>query len=1037
MQEVMSFATNLGVKNLTSKINQSDSKSVAQTFDANNNLTCRKDEENRVTLYNYNPTNQKQSMTEGLSGTDCNTCIANPANCNGGGVGRVTTYDYFSPTLDLPRFIRRPSVIAGQTFETEIQYGDAGHPNLPTQIIQRGFTPSNASVSRTVTLGYNASGQVNSINGPRLPSDPGMNGVDDITTLDYYACTTGGACGQLKKTTNALGHITIYDLYDGNGRLIQMTGPNGLRTSYTYDARGRVKTITQTPTSGSAAITQYSYTPWGDVSQVIDPDGVVLNYQYDAAHYLRTITDLAGNQIRYKYDLKGNRIQDYIYDPSGALTRTVSATYDPRNHPSSATLANDTTQLVYDAVGNLMQETDPNTYITAHTPDALNRLFRTVDALNGMTGYGYDVNDRPLSVTAPNNLSTLYQYDDLGNLLKETSPDRGTTNYTYDAAGNVLTVKDARKITTTYAYDALNRVVSKQSSNASTPRYAYYYDSCFRGRLCYLSRNGITQLLFGYDEQGRLNYQLDLNSMLYSYHAYTSGGRLSQITYPTGRTVDYDYDALGQVRQVSTTAANGTTTVLAQGFQYYPFGPLKNFSFGNGQAYSVNVDQAYRPTFQRSGPRLKNAYYDPAGNLDTLADFSTTQTFAYDALNGLTGATDTQAGGYGDLSWLYDQNGNRQSETRDGTPTAYIYNPASSNNLSQVGDDDYRIMGSGGYPTWTSSLYVVGHDGYGRMTSALSGAATYEYNAFDQRTKKVAGGVTTRFAYGPNGELLYETGGGGKAYVYLNGMPLARVDNDTNLYYYHTDPLGAPQAMTNSAGAVVWRGNYEPFGRATVTLQTIQNNLRYAGQYFDAETGLYYNGARYYDPKIGGYITAEPLGVVPGVASSATVPREITEYFQSIPLNKRLLRGLNHPYRYAYNNPLTYIDPDGLMGQGAGGGKSMPGPLRFGGGGAAPTAWGPPPGPFGPVCGPAGTNHATWIPDAHFGASFSGACEEHDECYDCSGRPRKDCDDDFCKTLLKSCAAQYGAGFGRQSCDRMARAYCRAVRENGQQYYKK
>ncbi|MCR4348193.1 MAG: DUF6531 domain-containing protein, partial [Sulfuricaulis sp.] len=280
MNEVMTFTTNLGVKNLVTKTSSIDTNSLQQTFDTNNNLTCKKDEESRVTLYSYNTTNQKLSMTEGLSGSDCNVCLSNPANCNAGGVGRVTTYDYLSPTLDLPRFIRRPSVYVGATFETELVYSDVSHPNLPTQIIQRGFTPSNASVSRTVTLGYTASGQVNSINGPRTD-------VSDITTLEYYVCTTGGSCGQLKKVINALGHITTYDLYDPNGRLLQMTDPNGLRTNYTYDPRGRVKTITQTPLSGSAALTQYSYTPWGDVSQVVDPDGVVLSYQYDAAQDLR------------------------------------------------------------------------------------------------------------------------------------------------------------------------------------------------------------------------------------------------------------------------------------------------------------------------------------------------------------------------------------------------------------------------------------------------------------------------------------------------------------------------------------------------------------------------------------------------------------------------------------------------------------------------------------------------------------------------------------------------------------------------------
>ena len=151
--------------------------------------------------------------------------------------------------------------------------------------------------------------------------------------------------------------------------------------------------------------------------------------------------------------------------------------------------------------------------------------------------------------------------------------------------------------------------------------------------------------------------------------------------------------------------------------------------------------------------------------------------------------------------------------------------------------------------------------------------------------------------------------------------------------------------------------------------------------YADSETGLFYGGARYYDPKTGRWITVEPLGVIPGVGDSPRVPREITRYFQSIPLNERLQDGLNHPYNYVSNNPLRYIDPSGLMGY-------SPGPDRRRGG---IPGFGLPalPGPFGPVCGSGYS--ATWIPDG----PWKGACEKHDRCYEKCGANRLQCDIDF------------------------------------------
>ncbi|BBK14976.1 hypothetical protein OIPHN330_58570 (plasmid) [Citrobacter freundii] len=83
---------------------------------------------------------------------------------------------------------------------------------------------------------------------------------------------------------------------------------------------------------------------------------------------------------------------------------------------------------------------------------------------------------------------------------------------------------------------------------------------------------------------------------------------------------------------------------------------------------------------------------------------------------------------------------------------------------------------------------------------------------------------------------------------------------------------------------MVWKANYSPFGKASITSQGPTFNLRFPGQYFDAETGLHYNWRRYYDPNTGRYITSDPIGLVGGI----------------------------NTYAYALSNPMIYTDPTGL-----------------------------------------------------------------------------------------------------------------------------
>jgi len=84
---------------------------------------------------------------------------------------------------------------------------------------------------------------------------------------------------------------------------------------------------------------------------------------------------------------------------------------------------------------------------------------------------------------------------------------------------------------------------------------------------------------------------------------------------------------------------------------------------------------------------------------------------------------------------------------------------------------------------------------------------------------------------------------------------------------------------------VVWQAAYLPFGQAQIVTGTVTNNLRFPGQYYDSETGLHYNWNRYYDPEVGRYISADPIG----------------------------LNGGMNLYAYVQNNPVNWVDPWGLV----------------------------------------------------------------------------------------------------------------------------
>ncbi len=174
--------------------------------------------------------------------------------------------------------------------------------------------------------------------------------------------------------------------------------------------------------------------------------------------------------------------------------------------------------------------------------------------------------------------------------------------------------------------------------------------------------------------------------------------------------------------------------------------------------------------------------------------------------------------------------------------------------------------------------------------------ATYTYDPFGRRIKKQTGAGVTYYLYSDEGLIgEYDAAGNElKTYGYKPDStwttdPLfchSRENGNPEFYFYQNDHLGTPQKMTNISGAVVWSATYDAFGKAIVDASsTIMNNLRFPGQYFDGETNLYYNWNRFYDSIIGRYMITDPIGFAGG--------------------DENL-------FRYVLNNPLRWIDPDGL-----------------------------------------------------------------------------------------------------------------------------
>lgn len=778
-----------------------------------------------------------------------------------------------------------------------------------------------------------------------LQTNGARTDVNDVVTYTYRSnfhpsCLQAGTfyCpyfkGDLWKVTNSLGQVMEYTLNSAGGRPLQIKDANNVITDMEYDPRGRLtaRKVRGSDDNSEAddAITRLEYDRSGQVTKVIQPDSDFVEFTYDDAHRLTGIKDALGNSITYTLDHAGNRTAETTKDPSNTVKRSLSRVYDTLGRLQASKNAANTTlaTLAYDASDNLDIVTDGLNRVTDQDVDPLNRLIKTIQdkgvgKINATTQFEYDARDNLVKVIDPKNLNTVYSYNGLNDLTQLSSPDTGNTVYTYDAAGNRKTQTDARNKISTYDYDAANRLTSVSVPTAAQNVY-FDYDATQTD--CQMGETFTTGRLARIrDESGSTRYCYNrLGQPVRKVQSITSGpnltlgstynaaNRMVAMTYPSGAIVTYLRNAKGQITGVSAKpTATGAQVSMVSNATYLPFGPLNTLTFANGRVLTKAYDQNYnidKVSDNSTTGLSEDSTVNVMGNITAItertnATANATRQFGYDNLDRLlslkNGSTNVQ-------SFTYDATGNRLNKTLGTTVTTNTIAPT-SHRLTQDGSTARTYDANGNTATIGVKGYVYDDRNRLRDYKNTGGTVTrtYRYNGKGERVSKVqsAGHANNRYYfYDEAGHLLGEYLANGtrvQEYVWLDDQLVAVLsDHDASTYQFvETDHLGTPRAVVHpTENNIVWRWNITntAFGEHAATNNpdadavTYTFNLRYPGQYYDAESTLHYNYFRDYEPGTGRYVQSDPIGQAGGLST----------------------------FEYVLGNPLQLVDPAGQEGVG-------------------------------------------------------------------------------------------------------------------------
>ncbi len=819
--------------------------------------------------------------------------------------------------------------------------GAIGHDdaNFGTSYTARGnpteITRSTGTTNLTTTYTYDTTGKVRSIIDPRgYTTTIGYtdNYYTDESGGPTKSCSPGGATDAFPTsiTPPTSGAISL-GYYCKTGQRALVTDQNQKTTSFNYDAWDR-PTSTAFPDSGSSQVS-YPFVTEVDVSQLIsstlgsvvtqaiqdswgrqvesilqsDPNGATkVDTGYDGQSRTTSVTNpyRQGDTVystTVGYDGLGRRLATTQPDghtaslsygaqlASGSISSQLcsTATYGIGYPEFSVDAADKEREVWTDAFGRLIEVDEPD----------------SGDNLTKATCYTYDLNGDLTGVLAPTGQTRSYAYDEMGRVTSATAPESGTTTYTYDNDGNVATRKDARQTTATYTYDALNRLTSVSYSDG-TPTVDYYYDQTSYNGLTISNgigrRTGMSdgsgETAWSYDAMGRILEETKTIAGIAKTITYTYNldGSLASLTYPDGHVVNYTYSPAARPISATDSSVN-----YATGAVYWPQGTLESDLHGQvtggfagiteSWTYNSDLEPASITATSSAGTALSQAYnYAYNGSVTAMNngnDSGRDESMTYDPLDRiLTALTAVNSGqdcwglNFGDdalgnllsmspskctsINLSVSVNGNNHITS----PTGYTYDAAG--NLTGDGSHSYA------------------YNAENEITSA--GGVNYTYDGDGLRVKKSSGTLYWR-SY--TGQVLEETDTSGnmeRDYIFFAGRRIAWRDSSGNVYYYFADALSSTRAVTDATGNTCFEADYYPYGQENDYNSSCSPTYKFAGYEFDSETGNYYAYARYYDPSIGRFLSADPL------AGDVLNPQSLNRY------------------SYVVNNPETFVDPLGM-----------------------------------------------------------------------------------------------------------------------------